>query len=175
MRLAAVAPNTTGLIQQTASAYGVPPAIALAVATKESGLDQAAVGSSGEVGVFQLKPSTAADLGVDPYSLVDNINGGVKYLSQLFNQFGDWFTALTAYNGGAGNVARGTVSNAAQNYAASVLTAAGAAPPAGSSVSDVADSLSSFLTDPLQVDSALPYVLGVAGLVVLAAWWHRSQ
>jgi len=171
--LRAINSNTPALIQQTAAAYGVPPAIALAVATKESGLDQAAVGSAGEIGVFQLKPSTAADLGVDPYSLVDNVTGGVKYLSQLFNQFGDWFTALTAYNGGAGNVARGTVSSAAQNYAASVLTAAGT--PAGSSVADVAGSLSSLLSDPLQVQSALPYVLAVAGLVVVAAWWHRQR
>lgn len=176
MKLSAVSPNTPTLIQQTAAAYGVPPAIALAVATKESGLDQAAVGSSGEVGVFQLKPSTAADLNVDPYELAGNVTGGVKYLAQLFGQFGDWFTALTAYNGGVGNVQRGTVSSAAQNYALSVLKAAGTtSSAAASSISDVADSVSSFLTDPLQVESALPYVLGVAGLLLIAAWWHRSN
>lgn len=176
MRLAAVTPNTTGVIQQTATTYGVPPAIALAVATKESGLDQAAVGSSGEVGVFQLKPSTAADLGVNPYSLTDNITGGVKYLSQLFNQFGDWFTALTAYNGGQGNVARGTVSNAAQNYASSVLKAAGAGMPAAgaaSTAADFADSFSNFIIAPLETANALPYVLAAAGLVVLVAWSRR--
>lgn len=172
MRLSTANPSTPALIQQAATAYGVPPAIALAVANQESGFDQAQVGSAGEIGVFQLQPSTAADLNVNPYDLAGNISGGVKYLAQLFNQFGDWFTALTAYNGGEGNVQRGTVSSQARNYAASVLTAAGAL-PAGSSVSDVANSVSSFLTDPLQVESALPYVLGVAGLLVLAAWWRR--
>jgi hypothetical protein len=56
-----------------------------------------------------------------PFDLSQNVDGGVRYLSQLYRQFGDWFTALEAYNGGPGNVARGTVSNAAQSYASSIL------------------------------------------------------
>ena len=112
-------------IQAAAPAYGVPPALALAVATKESGLNQAARGSSGEIGVFQLMPGTAAQLGVNPSDLTANIDGGLTYLSQLYTQFGDWGTALEAYNGGPGNVTRGTVSSAAQSYSASVLAAAG--------------------------------------------------
>jgi len=127
-------------IQAAAPTYGVPPSLALAVATKESGLNQAAVGSSGEIGVFQLMPGTAAQLGVNPSDLSQNINGGLTYLSQLYAQFGDWGTALEAYNGGPGNVQRGTVSSAAQSYSASVLAAAGissgAAAPSDSAVSD---------------------------------------
>ena len=113
------------LISHSAAQFGVPPALALAVAQKESGLDQNARGAAGEIGVFQLQPGTAADFGVDPYSLSGNIEGGVRYLSTLYGQFGDWQTALEAYNGGPGNVSRGTVSSAAQSYAESVLLSAG--------------------------------------------------
>jgi soluble lytic murein transglycosylase-like protein len=112
--------------QQIASAapsYGVPPSLALAVAQRESGFNQAARGTSGEVGVFQLMPGTAAQLGVDPSNLDQNIQGGLTYLGQLYRQFGDWSLALEAYNGGPGNVQRGTVSSAAQQYAAAVMAA----------------------------------------------------
>ncbi len=115
----------SGLISAAAARYGVPPALALAVATKESGLNQAAIGSSGEVGVFQLMPGTAGDLGVNPYDLGQNVDGGVRYLSQLYRRFGNWLVALEAYNGGQGNVTRGTVSNAARAYADSILGAVG--------------------------------------------------
>jgi len=109
--------TTQDLISAAATKYGVPPSLALAVATRESGLNQSAVGTSGEKGVFQLMPGTAAQLGVDPANLDQNIDGGVRYLSQMYSQFGDWHTALEAYNGGPGNVQRGTVSSAAVGYA----------------------------------------------------------
>jgi soluble lytic murein transglycosylase-like protein len=119
------ASDVASQIQAAAPGYGVPPSLALAVAQRESGFNQSAVGSSGEVGVFQLMPATAAQLGVNPSDLSGNIDGGLKYLSQLYQQFGDWGTALEAYNGGPGNVQRGTVSPAAQQYSADVLAAAG--------------------------------------------------
>ena len=50
------------LITSVANQFNVPPSIALAVAQKESGFNQAAVGQAGEVGVFQLMPATAAGL-----------------------------------------------------------------------------------------------------------------
>lgn len=113
------------LISSSASRYGVPPSLALAVAQRESGLNQSARGAAGEIGVFQLMPGTAGDLGVNPSNLEENIEGGIRYLRQMFDRFGDWGIALQAYNGGQGNVARGTVSSAARSYAASVLAAAG--------------------------------------------------
>lgn len=112
-------------ITAAANKYGVPPWLALAVATRESGLNQAARGTSGEIGVFQLMPTTASDLGVNPSDLSQNIDGGVKYLSQMFGKFGDWFTALEAYNAGPGNVSRGTVVPAAQQYATAILGSPG--------------------------------------------------
>jgi len=118
------------LIQQYAIQYNVPPSVALAVAQRESGFNQSAVGSSGELGVFQLMPGTARDLGVNPAVLEQNVQGGITYLAQLYRQFGDWNIALQAYNGGQGNVQRGTVSTAAQQYATSVLSASGYGSPA---------------------------------------------
>lgn len=116
--------STPDLISAAATKYGVPPSLALAVAQRESGLNQSAVGTSGELGVFQLMPGTAAQLGVNPSDLAQNVDGGVRYLSQMYSQFGDWKTALEAYNGGPGNVQRGTVSSAAQTYADAILAAA---------------------------------------------------
>jgi soluble lytic murein transglycosylase-like protein len=116
-RLRGLGASTPDLISAAAAKYGVPLSLALAVAQRESGLNQAAVGTSGERGVFQLMPGTAAQLGVDPTNLDQNVDGGVRYLSQMYSQFGDWHTALEAYNGGPGNVQRGTVSSAAVSYA----------------------------------------------------------
>jgi soluble lytic murein transglycosylase-like protein len=122
-------------IRDTALRYGVDPALALAVAQQESGFNQGARGAAGEVGVYQLMPGTASDLGVNPYNETQNIEGGISYLAQLYRQFGDWTKALAAYNGGAGNMARGTTPPQSWEYAQEVLDTAelyGASPKNGS-------------------------------------------
>lgn len=92
-------------IINTASAYGVDPRLALEVAMRESGLNQSAISPKGAIGIFQLMPGTAGDLGVDPRDAAQNIDGGVRYLSQLIGQFaGDVAAALGAYNWGATHV-----------------------------------------------------------------------
>lgn len=87
-----------------AQRQGVPPALALELATEESGLNQGAVGSAGEIGIFQLMPATATALGVDPADPQQNIQGGVTYLRQMLAQFGDPAKAVAAYNCGPGCV-----------------------------------------------------------------------
>ena len=168
------ASGVAGQIQAAAPSYGVPPALALAVATKESGLNQAAVGTAGEIGVFQLMPGTAAQLGVNPSDLSANIDGGLKYLSQLYQQFGDWGTALEAYNGGPGNVTRGTVSSAAQSYSASVLAAAGM--DSASASADTGDS--SDAPEDASLTAGLPDSViiggGLLGLGLLAWFVFRG-
>jgi soluble lytic murein transglycosylase-like protein len=126
--LGAATPGATDLIQQAALKYGVDPSLALALAKQESGYNQNARSSAGAVGVMQLMPGTAADLGVDPYDLAQNIDGGVRYLAQQLRTFGDPSLALAAYNAGPGAVTKyGTVPPypETQNYVAAVLANAG--------------------------------------------------
>lgn len=98
--------NVSDLIDKYAAQYGVDPNLAKAQAVAESGGNQNAKSRKGAIGVFQLTPGTAADLGVDPYNLEQNVEGGVKYLSQMLARFGDPALALAAYNAGPGNVVK---------------------------------------------------------------------
>lgn len=85
---------------------GIDPALALSIAKSESGFRHEARSRHGAVGVFQLMPSTARRLGVNPYYLSDNIKGGLMYYKRLYNMFGSTELALAAYNAGPGVVKR---------------------------------------------------------------------
>ncbi len=85
---------------------GVDPAIALSIARTESGFRHEARSSHGAVGVFQLMPSTAKRMGLNAYSLNDNIRGGIMYYKSMYKMFGSMELALAAYNAGPGNVKR---------------------------------------------------------------------
>ena len=85
---------------------GVDPAIALSIARTESGFNHSARSSHGAVGVFQLMPSTAKRMGLNPYLLNDNIKGGIMYYKSMYKMFGSVELALAAYNAGPGNVKR---------------------------------------------------------------------
>lgn len=93
------------LITSEAQRQGVDPRLAIEVANAESQLNPNTPDSdAGAVGLFQLEPATAAELGVDPRNLEGNIRGGVMYLRQLLGKFGTVPTALAAYNWGMGRV-----------------------------------------------------------------------
>lgn len=122
-------PNIVNEIVSQANSQGVPSSIALAVANQESGFNPNAVGSSGEIGVFQLLPSSFPGQNISDVGT--NIQLGIQYLGQLYQQFGDWASALMAYNLGptryANTVANGgAIPQSVQNYAASVLSNADA-------------------------------------------------
>lgn len=85
---------------------GIDPALALSIAKSESGFRHEARSRHGAVGVFQLMPSTARRLGVNPYYLSDNVKGGLMYYKRLYNMFGSTELALAAYNAGPGVVKR---------------------------------------------------------------------
>lgn len=88
-------------IQQAAQKYGVDPKLVSAVAEVESGFNPSAVSSAGAVGIMQLMPDTAASLGVNPYDVQQNIEGGTQYLRQMMDAFpGDLRRAVAAYNAG---------------------------------------------------------------------------
>ncbi len=98
-------PDVAQLIGEAAWRYGVNPALAIEVGMTESGLDpNVSDSSAGAIGVMQLMPGTAAQLGVNPRILEENIDGGVRYLGMQLAQFGSPDLALAAYNWGPGNV-----------------------------------------------------------------------
>ncbi len=83
---------------------GVDPAITLSIAKSESGFKHETRSPQGAVGVFQLMPSTARRMGLNPYSLDDNIKGGIMYYKSMYKMFGSMQLAIAAYNAGPGNV-----------------------------------------------------------------------
>jgi soluble lytic murein transglycosylase len=96
------------LIQAACHRYGVEFALVKAVIKAESAFDPEALSHAGARGLMQLMPATAAMHGVDDiHAPGDNIDGGVRHLRLLLDQF-DWDVplALAAYNAGAGAVAR---------------------------------------------------------------------
>ncbi len=82
----------------------IDPALALSLAKKESNYNHDLKSRHGAVGVYQLMPSTAKKLGVNPYYLNDNIKGGLTYYKMMYDMFGSTELALAAYNAGPGNV-----------------------------------------------------------------------
>ena len=82
----------------------VDPALALSLAKKESNYNHSLKSRHGAVGVYQLMPSTAQKLGVNPYYLNENIKGGLTYYKMMYDMFGSTELALAAYNAGPGNV-----------------------------------------------------------------------
>lgn len=94
-------------IQDASGRHSVSAPLVEAVAWQESRFNQAAVSPKGALGVMQLMPATARQLGVDARDAASNIEGGVVYLSQMLRRFeGDLPRALAAYNAGPEAVQR---------------------------------------------------------------------
>ena len=89
-------------IQKFARLHGVDAAVVRAVIAVESSFDPLARSRAGAIGLMQLMPATARALRVDPFIPEQNIEGGVRYLSELLEMFGGIELALVAYNGGPG-------------------------------------------------------------------------
>lgn len=90
--------------------YGVPSTLLASMMAAESTGAQTdkngkiITSEKGALGLMQLMPGTAKDMGVDPSDPVQNIEGGAKYLSMMLDKYGNEPMALAAYNAGPGNV-----------------------------------------------------------------------
>jgi len=94
-------------IRRAATDTGLAADLLHAVIATESGYDPQAHSPKGAMGLMQLMPATARDLGVvDPYDPEENIYGGARYLRTLWDRFGDLTLALAAYNAGPDRVAQ---------------------------------------------------------------------
>lgn len=91
------------ILLAAAREYGVDPSIAQRVMHIESRGNPNAVSPAGAIGAMQLMPATARELGVDPNDPVQNVQGGVRYLAQMINEFGPEYGPL-AYNAGPGRM-----------------------------------------------------------------------
>lgn len=94
------------LLLASAQRYGVDPTIARRVIGVESNWNPNAVSPKGAMGLGQLMPGTAQELGVtDPYDPAQNIDGSMRYLAQQIRKYGTQ-GGLAAYNAGPGRYER---------------------------------------------------------------------
>jgi soluble lytic murein transglycosylase-like protein len=96
------------LITEAALKYALDPNMIRAVMQTESAFNAMAVSPVGAVGLMQLMPALATELGVtDPLDPRQNIMGGALYLRRLLDSHrGNVKLALASYNAGPGNVAK---------------------------------------------------------------------
>lgn len=100
-----VQPSPAQLADAAADRYGLPRKLVRSVMHAESGGNPQAVSPKGAIGLMQLMPQTARQLGADAKDPAQNVDAGVRYLRDLLVKynFGLWH-ALAAYNAGEGAV-----------------------------------------------------------------------
>src|SRR5438874_752897 len=96
------------LVERVAPRYGIEPRFALAVIAVESNFEPLARSQKDARGLMQLIPQTAARFNVrNPFSVNDNVRGGLAYLRWLLAYYqGQVALAAAAYNAGEGAVDR---------------------------------------------------------------------
>jgi soluble lytic murein transglycosylase-like protein len=110
-----IKPNTASLkrlkklepiIEKIAGKYGVSSSVVKSIILAESAGKHDAVSRANAKGLMQLMDDTAKELGVENvFDPEENIEGGTKYFSQLFNKYdGNIELALAAYNAGPDSV-----------------------------------------------------------------------
>jgi soluble lytic murein transglycosylase-like protein len=95
------------LIQAAVEKQNLPHelvALVSSVMRQESGFHVDALSPKGAIGLMQLMPGTARDLGVNPRIASENVEGGARYLTELLKKYegheDQVIRALAAYNAG---------------------------------------------------------------------------
>jgi soluble lytic murein transglycosylase-like protein len=98
--------NLDQVVREASNRYQLDPDFVNSVIKAESNFQSRAVSPKGALGLMQLMPGTASQLGVaDPFDPRANVEGGTAYLSQLLNLYNnDPIKALAAYNAGPNRV-----------------------------------------------------------------------
>lgn len=93
--------NLIKLAEWVARYHGISEELFKALIKQESQWDTMAKSPKGAMGLTQLMPGTASDLGVkNAWDPLQNMMGGATYLKQMLEKFGDVSKALAAYNAG---------------------------------------------------------------------------
>jgi soluble lytic murein transglycosylase-like protein len=129
-RLAAA--DAHAIVASASARSGVPAPLLHAVIEQESGFRPCAVSTKGALGLMQLLPSTAGELGVrDAFDPLENAGSGARFLARLIDRYrGDLRLALAAYNAGPARVdSHDGVPDIPEtrNYVRNILTALGLA------------------------------------------------
>jgi hypothetical protein len=88
-------------VAAVACEFGVPTSLLDAVIAQESGYKYWAISPKGAMGMMQIMPGTASQLGLaDPFNSLANMRAGARYLRTQLDRFGRVDLALAAYNAG---------------------------------------------------------------------------
>lgn len=106
--MASAPPYKGDHIDRAAARHGVPRDVLRSMARVESHHRTEAVSRKGARGEFQIAPATAREMGYKPEDAHDRDLGaemGARYVKKMHDRFGDWDTAVEAYNAGPARVA----------------------------------------------------------------------
>lgn len=128
-----VGSRLAAIIYEEALSVGIEPALAFGLIAQESGFDTSAIGSQGELGLMQIKPSTARayDARITPEALLRpnvNVRLGLRHLKREVEYFGDPVLGLMSYHMGRARLERELADGSAprDRYVERVLSSCGA-------------------------------------------------
>lgn len=102
--------NPDELARAAARKHNVPEAIVKSIMAAESAFNPNARSPKGAIGLMQLMPATAKEMGYNPHIPQENVYAGARYLRQLLDKYQDsrdWLRrVIAAYNAGPGAVDR---------------------------------------------------------------------
>lgn len=114
--------RTAAAIGDASLRFGVDAALIRSVIAEESDGDPLAISHKGAMGLMQLMPGTAEELGVVcPFDPRANVLGGTRYLRALHDRFESWERALAAYHAGPARIERGRIPHETRRYVRRVM------------------------------------------------------